>query len=137
MNEKEIDLIQESFKKVAPISEQAAEIFYNRLFELDPEVRKLFKTDLKEQGKKLMATLGFVVKGLKKLDEIVPDVEALAVRHNDYGVKDEDYTTVGNALLYTLKAGLGDDFTPEVRSAWVSAYKLLADTMKAAAKKAA
>jgi nitric oxide dioxygenase len=137
MQEKDVDLVQSSFKKVVPIADKAAEIFYARLFELDPDLKKLFKTDLKEQGKKLMATLGMVVMGLKDLAKIVPAAEALAVRHIGYGVKEEDYTTVGNALLYTLKTGLGDDFTPEVRAAWVEAYTLLSRTMKDAARKAA
>lgn len=137
MQEKDIDLVQSSFKKVAPIADKAAEIFYARLFELNPELKKLFKIDLNEQGKKLMATLGLVVSGLKNLEKIVPAAEALAVKHVGYGVKEEDYTVVGNALLYTLKTGLGNDFTPEVRAAWVAAYTLLSRTMKEAARKAA
>lgn len=133
MDQKQIQLVQASFKKVAPIAEKAAEIFYARLFELDPALKKLFKHDMKEQGKKLMATLGVVVAGLNNLDAIVPVAQRLAIKHIDYGVKAEDYTVVGNALLYTLKQGLGDEFTAEVKQSWVAAYKLLADVMKQAA----
>lgn len=133
MDSKQITLVQESFKKVAPIADKAAEIFYARLFELDPQLKKLFKSDMKEQGKKLMSTLGIVIAGLSKPETIIPAAEKLAVKHLDYGVKAEDYTTVGNALLYTLKQGLGDAFTDELRQAWIAAYKLLADVMKKAA----
>lgn len=136
MKERNVDLVQASFKKVIPIADAAAEIFYGKLFEIDPSLKSMFKNDMKAQGKKLMTTLGMVVAGLKRLDEIVPQVESLAVKHVDYGVKDEDYTKVGNALLMTLKEGLGDEFTQEVREAWIEAYTLLSKTMKEAARKA-
>lgn len=133
MDTKQVTLVQESFKKVAPIADAAAEIFYARLFELDPDLKKLFKSDMKEQGKKLMATLGIVIAGLDRPEAIIPAAEKLARKHVDYGVKTEDYTTVGNALLYTLKQGLGEAYTDEVRKAWIAAYKVLADVMKKAA----
>ena len=135
MDDKQVALVQESFKKVVPIADKAAEIFYAKLFEFDPELKKLFKGDMAEQGKKLMSTLAIVIGGLDKPETIIPAAEKLAVKHVDYGVKAEDYTTVGNALLFTLKTGLGDAFTDEVKAAWVAAYKVLADVMKKAAYK--
>jgi len=126
-------LVQDSFAKVAPISEAAAGIFYNKLFELDPALQPLFKGDIKEQGKKLMAVLGVAVAGLNDLDKLVPVVQDLGKRHAGYGVKDEDYGTVAAALLYTLETGLGDDFTPAVKGAWVEVYTILADVMTKAA----
>ncbi|MDO6589270.1 hemin receptor [Loktanella sp. D2R18] len=135
MNESQITLVQDSFAKVAPIKDAAAEIFYNRLFEVAPQVRPMFKDDVTEQGAKLMATLGVVVNGLRDLNKIVPVAEALAVKHIDYGVKAEHYDTVGASLLYTLKAGLGDDFTAEVEDAWATAYTTLAGVMINAAYK--
>lgn len=135
MDKKDVALVQESFKKVIPIADKAAEIFYNKLFEFDPELKKLFKSDIKEQGKKLMATLAIVVNGLDRPETIIPAAEKLAIKHVDYGVKAEDYTTVGNALLYTLKQGLGTSFTDETRKSWIEAYKVLADVMKKAAYK--
>lgn len=131
----QIDLIQNSFAKVEPIADQAAEIFYKRLFEYDPYLKPMFKGNMKEQGRKLMKTLKVAVAGLKDLGKIVPVLEQLAERHIDYGVRPQDYTTVGNALLYTLKTGLGDDFTPETRQAWVSLYKVVAQTMREHADK--
>ncbi len=137
MNARQIALVQSSFTRVAPIAETAAELFYQRLFELDPSLRPMFRGDMKDQGKKLMAMLGSVVGGLRHLDRLVPGVRALGARHVDYGVRDEHYDTVGAALLWTLDQGLGDAFTDDVRDAWTAAYTLLATTMKDAAAEAA
>jgi nitric oxide dioxygenase len=124
-----IRLVQASFAQVAPIAEQAASLFYARLFELAPEVRPLFRGDMAEQGRKLMAMLATVVGGLSRLDTLVPAARALAQRHVAYGAQPEHYAVVGTALLDTLAKGLGDDFTPEVRAAWVEAYGLLSGAM--------
>ncbi len=126
-------LIQDSFTKVEPIAEQAAEIFYAKLFEYDPSLKPLFKSDLKSQGKKLMSTLKVAIKGLDDLDALVPVLQDLAKRHIAYKVKADDYTPVGNALIYTLKTGLGDQFTPELKQAWIDLYKVVADVMRSAA----
>jgi hemoglobin-like flavoprotein len=126
-------LVQDSFKQVVPISETAAELFYGRLFELDPGLKKLFKGDMKEQGRLLMAMIGTAVGGLDDLGAIVPAVQALGVRHKKYGVTDKDYDTVAAALLWTLEKGLGAAFTPAVKDAWVAVYGVLAGTMKQAA----
>src|SRR5690606_33112237 len=126
-------LVQGSWQAVVPIADKAAEIFYARLFELDATLKPLFKSDLKEQGKKLMQMLTVAVKGLDRLEETIPAVEALGRRHVDYGVKDEDYETVAEALLDTLGVGLGEMFTSEVQAAWIKVYGVLADTMKSAA----
>ncbi|KCV82665.1 globin [Actibacterium atlanticum] len=134
MNDSEITLIQESFAKVVPIKDAAAEIFYADLFETAPEVKPYFaNSDMKEQGSKLMATLGVVVNGLRDLDKIVPVAQQLAIGHVDYGVKAEDYGKVGASLLRTLEKGLGEAFTPEVKSAWTTAYGTLSSVMIEAA----
>lgn len=133
MTPSQIDLIQDSFRKVLPISDQAAALFYGRLFEIAPEVKPLFKGDMSVQGAKLMATLGVVVAGLRDLPSIVPAAEALARKHVGYGVKDAHYAPVGAALLWTLEQGLGDAFTPEVKAAWTEAYTLLSTVMIRAA----
>jgi hemoglobin-like flavoprotein len=133
MTPSQIDLVQSSFDKVVPIAAKAAEIFYARLFQLDPSLRALFRGDMKDQGKKLMDTLRAVVGNLRNLDRIVPGVRALGQRHVDYGIKDEHYDTVGTALIETLAAGLGESFTPAVKEAWIAAYTILSTTMKAAA----
>ena len=133
MTPDQITAIQESFQKVAPISDTAAEVFYSRLFEIAPQVKPYFKGDMSEQGAKLMQTLGVVVNGLKDLDKIVPVAEDLARRHVAYGVKPEDYAPVGEALLFTLQTGLGDDFTPELHESWATAYGILSGVMQTAA----
>lgn len=130
MTDEQIRLVQESFAKVRPISEVAADLFYKNLFELDPSLRPMFKGDMKEQGKKLMNTLSFAVNGLTRLDTIVGAVEDLGRKHVGYGVKPEHYNTVGEALLWTLEQGLGDAFTPDVKFAWTEVYGLLSGVMQ-------
>jgi hemoglobin-like flavoprotein len=129
MTPDQVKAIQESFKKVAPISEQAAALFYGRLFEIAPAVKPLFRGDMTEQGRKLMATLAVVVNGLSNLEAILPAASALAKRHVGYGVKAADYTPVGAALLWTLERGLGDAWTPDLASAWGAAYTVLSEYM--------
>lgn len=133
MSPQQIALVKESFAKVEPIREQAAALFYQRLFELDPELKQLFKGDMQEQGRKLMMMIGTAVNGLDKLDEIVPAVQDLGRRHVGYGVKSADYDTVGSALLWTLEQGLGDAFTEETKGAWIEVYGTLSTTMQDAA----
>lgn len=130
-------LVQDSFRtQVQPIADAAATLFYARLFELDPNLRPLFKTDPAVQRRALMAMLGTAINGLDHLDALVPVVENLGRRHQGYGVADRDYDTVGQALLDALQQGLGDGFTPEIRAAWAEAYTLLASVMRDAAEPA-
>jgi hemoglobin-like flavoprotein len=124
--------VRESWEKVDPIGEIAAALFYGRLFELDPSLRHLFRGDMAEQGRKLMQTLGMVVRGLDRLDDLLPALEVLGRRHGAYGVRAEHYDTVEQALLWTLERGLGDAFTPAARAAWAEAYDMLAEVMKRA-----
>ncbi len=133
MTPHQIKLVQTSFSHVAPISTIAADLFYGRLFEIAPQVRRMFPQDLSEQKKKLMAMLGTVVGSLNKLDTLMPAVRALGKRHAGYGVYDEHYAPVGAALLWTLEQGLGDGFTTEVKEAWATAYGILAQAMMDAA----
>lgn len=129
----QIELVQASWEKVVPIQETAAELFYGRLFEIAPEVKPLFKGDMKSQGRKLMTMLNTAVRSLNDLEKIVPAVQDSGRRHVGYGVKDEHYDKVAEALLWTLDQGLGEDFTSEVQEAWVAVYTLLATVMKEAA----
>jgi len=133
MTPEQVALVQGSWENVVPIKEKAATLFYGKLFELDPELKPMFKGDMAEQGRKLMLMLNTVVTKLNKLDEIVPAVQSLGKRHVAYGVKDAHYDTVGAALLWTLGAGLGDAFTDDVKGAWTAAYTTLATAMKDAA----
>jgi nitric oxide dioxygenase len=136
MTPSDITLVKESFEKVRPIADQAATLFYGRLFELDPALRSLFHGDMVEQGRKLMASLALATATLDRPDQLLPVVRSLGVRHVSYGVREEHYATVGAALLWTLEKGLGADFTPAVRAAWTETYTLLAETMIAAARAA-
>src|SRR5258707_8658622 len=129
MTPDQVKAIQDSFLKVKPISEQAAELFYGRLFEIAPAVRPLFRGDMKEQGRMLMAVLAAVVHGLGNLQSILPAASALAKRHVGYGVRAADYAPVGAALLWTLERGLGKQWTPELAAAWGAAYNMLSEFM--------
>jgi hemoglobin-like flavoprotein len=125
MTPEQIDLVQSTWTKVAPIADQAADIFYDRLFEIAPEARPLFAEDMTKQKRALMGMLATAVNGLKKLDTILPAVQALGERHVGYGTKDEHYDIVASALL----------FTGEVEEAWTKAYVTLATVMKDSAAK--
>jgi hemoglobin-like flavoprotein len=133
MTPAEIALIRGSFNKVRPISVQAAELFYGRLFEVAPGVRALFKGDMAEQGAKLMATIGMVVASLDRLEQVMPAVQELARRHVGYGALPAHYAVVGDCLLWTIGQGMGDDFTPETEAAWTKAYGVLSGAMIEAA----
>jgi nitric oxide dioxygenase len=129
MTADQVKLVQQSFAKVAPISETAAVLFYDRLFEIAPKVKAMFPADMTEQRKKLMATLAVVVNGLGNLESVLPAASALATRHVSYGAKAEHYPVVGAALLWTLEKGLGDAWTAEVADAWTEAYGTLSGFM--------
>jgi nitric oxide dioxygenase len=133
MTPEQVKSIQESFTKVAPIADTAAALFYNRLFEIAPDAKPLFRGDMTEQGRKLMKTLTIVVNGLGNLQTILPAASALAKNHVTYGVKSSHYTPVGEALLWTLQHGLGSDWTPELAGAWSTAYTTIANFMIAEA----
>jgi hemoglobin-like flavoprotein len=138
MHASQVALVQQSWEQVLPIADTAAQLFYQRLFELDPSLRGMFtQTDMAEQRKKLMQMITVAVRGLTRLDELVPAVEALGRRHAGYGVTDAHYGTVATALLWTLEQGLGAAFTPEVRAAWIETYTILATVMQRGAQRLA
>jgi len=133
MNLKQITLVQQSWKKVLNVSDAAAQLFYARLFTLDPSLAPMFKGDMREQGRKLIGMITVAVNGLSRIETLVPVIEALGRRHAGYGVREHHYATVAEALLWTLEQGMGEEFTAEVRQAWTEAYGLLATTMQSGA----
>jgi hemoglobin-like flavoprotein len=130
MTPRQIDLVQKSFGEVKPIAAAAADLFYKRLFTLDPSLRPMFKGEMTKQGQMLMSMIGAAVNGLRNLEKLAPVVRQLGARHAGYGVRTEHYATVGSALMWTLEQGLGEKFTPEVRAAWAGAYDLLSEVMQ-------
>jgi hemoglobin-like flavoprotein len=129
----QIALVQSSFRTVQPVAETAGEIFYRRLFEIEPETRSLFRGDMQEQGRKFMQVLAVAVGGLSNMPTLVPMVQQLGLRHVRYGVKARHFDSVREALLWTLALVLQDAYTDDVRSAWATAYAMLAGVMKEAA----
>jgi hemoglobin-like flavoprotein len=136
MTPQQITLVQKSFADVKPIANVAADIFYKRLFALDPSLRMMFKGDIERQGQMLMSMIGTAVAGLSNLETLAPVVRKLGARHVGYGVRNEHYVTVGSALMWTLEQGLGSKFKPEVRDAWAGAYELLSEVMQLGALEA-
>jgi len=134
MTPKEIALVQTSWRQVQPIADQAAALFYSRLFTLEPSVKRLFKGDMQEQGRKLMQMISVAVNSLARLEGMLPAVRALGRRHAGYGVEPRHYSVVGSALIWTLEQGLGQAFTKETEDAWRTAYGVLATTMQEATR---
>jgi len=133
ITEEQKKLVQDSWAKIAPAYDKAVRLFYNRLFELDPSLRKLFAVDMERQERKLTATMSVIVKGLLHLEALIPAVRELGRRHSSYGVQFDHYGTVGEALIWALDKSLNQDFTSEVREAWTDTYAHLAEVMKNAA----
>ena len=134
VTERQKTLVQQSFAAVLPIADYAAKLFYARLFELDPSLKKMFRGDMAEQRRKLMQMLMGAVKGLDRVPQLIPVLQDLGRRHVIYGVEDKQYATVGEALLWTLEKGLGEAFTEETREAWAAVYGLVASVMQDAAR---
>jgi len=129
MTPRQIEIVKLSFAKIMPFKDQAAELFYCRLFELDPSLRLMFRPDMDEQKQKLMVAIAMVVTNLDKIDSLLPSVRALGARHKTYGVRNKHYEIVGAALLWTLEIGLGAGWTNELGEAWKEAYSRVANAM--------
>lgn len=132
MTPDQMELVHRSFERIVPIKDFAARLFYRRLFETHPKLRQLFPHEMTVQGDKMMIALATVVSELKHPQRVAPFLESLARRHSEYGVRTEDFSAVGDALLWTLNEALGPDFTGDIREAWGAAYRALSDTMAAA-----
>jgi hemoglobin-like flavoprotein len=132
MTSEDIALVQESWRKIEPAKEIAAELFYMKLFELDPALREVFGDDLKERHKRFTQILAATVRGLDRVDVLLPAVRELGIRHPLFGAIDEHHASVASALLWTLEKGLRKDFTPDVKSAWIKTYGVLSQTMRQA-----
>lgn len=139
MTSNNIELVKNSWAKVSGMDEQTVgALFYNRLFEIAPEVKPMFsRTPMPEQSKKLLIMLSYVIAKLDRLPDIIDEVEKLAQRHSAYGVKDAHYSAVGEALLWTLEKGLGEHWNDELKMAWMEVYATLVGAMIAGQRKMA
>lgn len=137
LTSRQIALVEESFARVAPISDLAAELFYSRLFATAPELQPMFAGDMVRQGEKLIATIAVVVGALRRLDEVAPTLRELGAGHAAHGVTPAHYEPVRSALLHTLESALGDAFTPEARAAWTAIYDFISSEMIGAVPAAA
>lgn len=133
MTAAQIQLVQRSWTLVACLpAEQVGQLFYGRLFEIAPHLRPLFKSPQPEQSRKLIAMINYVTGRLDSIQNIAGEITRLAQRHVQYGVREEHYKPVGQALLWTLEKGLDKFWHPELKEAWVACYTLLAGAMTAA-----
>ena len=137
MTTHQIQLVQGSWETVKPIAKTAGMLFYSKLFEAAPQARSMFGANLEEQAGKLMSMLGYIVSKLNRLEELLDDVEKLAIRHNKYGAQPEHYAVVGQCLIATLREGLGAAWNDELQDAWIAAYTILSNTMIEAQQQAA
>jgi nitric oxide dioxygenase len=130
MTPRQIELVKTSFARIVPLKVQAAELFYCRLFELDPSLRLMFRSDMTEQKQRVMTALAMVVARLESLESILPGVKEVGRKHHhDHGVQKRQYEAVGAALLWTLEIGLGSGWTKELSDAWSVLYGVLAGAM--------
>lgn len=136
MTPTQITHIRRSFTLIEPIAQQAAALFYDNLFTADPSLRRLFQGNMAQQGARLMNMIATAVDLLEEPDALIPALRKLGARHVNYGVKDEHYSTVGEALLKTLRQGLGEAYTDEVHAAWVALYGVVSTTMMDASRTA-
>ncbi len=134
MNEEKKKLVQTSFARIVPKAEYAAKVFYGRLFETLPEVKPLFKSDLKTQGIKLFQVISFAVCSLDNLDELLPLLHDLGRRHVKYGTQEHHYAYISDSFIWTLEKVLKDEFTPEIKQAWLDTYSLMSAAMIEAAQ---
>ena len=135
MTSDQIELVRKSFAQIQPVVEEAAVLFYARLFECDPSLRPLFQTDIREQGHKLMDIIGFAVDGLDDVEKLTPTLRELGARHVQYGATEGNYDVVGEALLWTLGKALKDKYTDEMNQAWAALYSFLSESMKSGARR--
>jgi hemoglobin-like flavoprotein len=131
MTPQQVELVKQTWRGVVPIRDTFAQLFYRKLFELDPTLRALFKGDLHDQGRNLVAMLSIAVHHLHQTEKVLLGLGELGRRHVQYGVRDQDYLTLGTALILTLEVSLGEAFTHEARGAWENAYALLSRSMAA------
>ena len=132
MTPRQIALVRQSWVKVQPIADEAAALFHQRLFQIDPALRALFTSDLVEQGRKMMTMLSVAIHALERVESLAT-LQDLGARHRNYGVAPEHYPKVREALIWALDQSLGRSFNAEVRDAWSALYERIARRMQSPA----
>jgi hemoglobin-like flavoprotein len=130
VTQRQKQIVSETFPLIREIAIPVSLLFYGRLFDLDPSLRRLFKIDMKEQSKKLVGTLDALVQGIDDWEKIVPVLRELGQRHVGYGVKEQHYDTVCSALVWAFGQALQPGFDDEVRAAWTAVIRAVNEQMK-------
>ena len=131
MTPEEAEIVQRTWRAVLPVGDTFAELFYGRLFALDPPLRSLFRNDLVEQGRNLSAMLTIATANLRRPEKVSVALRQLGKRHASYGVEPRHFVAAEDALLFALEHALIDVFTAEVKAAWRAAYALVSSAMLA------
>ncbi|HEX6880485.1 MAG TPA: globin domain-containing protein [Terriglobales bacterium] len=134
MTSRQKQIVKESFPLIREVAIPVSLLFYGRLFDLDPSLRKLFHIDMKEQSQKLVAMLDAIVSGIEDWDRIVPVLRELGQRHVNYGVKGAHYDTLCSALVWAFGQGLQPGFDDETRAAWTAVIQSVNEQMKIGAE---
>jgi len=125
----QINLIRDSFDRMQPHVEFASMLFYDRLFEIAPELRGLFRADMAGQGMRFMSTMSVILQNLDDPEALGPYLERLAIGHGAYGVKPKHFRPMGQALIQTMRETLGSGFPEDAAAAWGAAYDHIARQM--------
>jgi hemoglobin-like flavoprotein len=133
MTPTQVDLVQDSFRRIAPQISEASRLFYDELFRIAPDLRQLFPDDISRQREKLGHMLDALIRSLNRINTVSEDIVDLGHRHLAYDIEEEHYVAFGEALLRMLDRLLGVEMTLELRDAWSSAYDMLARVMQDAA----
>ena len=131
MTQDDIVLVQQSWRQALGRKDSVADAFYLKLFELDPGLQRFFELDRRDHGPKLIHLITAIVRGLDRVEFLLPAVRDFGRRQALLGLRDEHYGTVTTALLWSLEQALNGEFTPEVKSAWIVTYGVLSQTMRA------
>ena len=137
MTQDDIVLVQQSWRKALGQKDSVADAFYLKLFELEPTLEAQFEKDMRGHGPKLVHLISAVVRGLDRVEFLLPAVRDFGRRQAAVGLRDEHYGAVANALLWSLEHALAAEFTAEVKSAWIVTYGVLSQTMRESAPCAA
>ncbi|MFN3317033.1 MAG: globin domain-containing protein [Raineya sp.] len=130
MTEEQKNLVKQSFPKILAGTLSSSTILYEKLFELVPDAKDLFKnTSLDRQSQMLIAAIGKIVKSIDNWDTVKPDLEAIAARHVNYGLSPEHFVFFGQALMYMFKSSLQDNWTKELEDAWKAVYQNVSEVM--------
>ena len=128
-SKRDVIIVDDFWNLILPMKEKITDSFYSKLFTLDDSIKPMFKIDLGVQGLKLTDTLTFIIKHMGNIEDTIPIVKELGVKHLDYGTKPYHYELVLEALIFSFEKHLEEKFTTDMRLCWIKLYKFLSELM--------